>query len=48
MQNGRYLHISAAAEFSIHLVKLVKQILFEVEGFGEKKVEAVDFLFSDY
>ena len=47
MQNGRYLHISAAAEFSIHLVKLVNQILLEVEGYGEKNAED-DFLFPDY
>ena len=43
-----YLNISAAAEFSNHLVKLVNQILFEVEGFGEKNAEDVDFLFPDY
>ena len=43
-----YLDISAAAEFSNHLAKLVNQILFEVEGFGEKNAEDVDFLFPDY
>ena len=43
-----FLHISAAAEFSIHLVNLVNLILLEVEGYGGKNAEDVDFLFSDY
>ena len=43
-----FLHISAAAEFSIHLVNLVNLILLEVEGYGRKNAEDVDFLFPDY
>ena len=34
-----FLHISAAAEFSIHLVNLVNLILLEVEGNGRKNAE---------
>ena len=38
-----FLHISAAAEFSIHLVNLVNLILLEVEGNGRKNAEDVDY-----
>ena len=44
----RMVYLNISAEFSNHLAKLVNQILFEVEGFGEKNAEDVDFLFPDY